>query len=160
MARKCFSGKSTWELFTGQSPPSLPDYYFGQKILYLQSSGKRDKWGAPGVEARYLSKAVHLLRNSHPGCFRVWDEVREDVVVAADIKPLPILPGVDSFLQGQQSHGPVRLGESKDSILQSPCEISADAAAELLRPGADLPAPRLRVTLEDQLRGPGGTLQL
>ena len=144
MPRKCFSGKSAWERYTGQSPPSLPDYFFGQKVLYWQPSDKRDKWEAPGVEAHYLSKAVHLLRNSHPGCSRVWGEVKENVVVAADIKPLSILPGVESFLQGQESHGPGRRGEGNDDVLQSPCEISADAAAKLPGPGADLPAPRLQ----------------
>ena len=51
------------------------------------------------MEAHYLSKAVHLLRNSHPGCFRVWDEVKQDVVITADIKPLSMLPTVESFLQ-------------------------------------------------------------
>ena len=53
------------------------------------------------MEAHYLSKAVHLLHNSHPGCFCVWDEVKQDVVIFADIKPLSILPNVESFLQGQ-----------------------------------------------------------
>ena len=71
MPRKCFSGKSAWEQYTGQSPPSLPDYFFGHKVLYWRPSVKRDKWEAPGVEAHYLWKAVHLLRNSHLGCFRV-----------------------------------------------------------------------------------------
>ena len=94
------------------------------------------------MEARYLSKEVHLLRNSHPGCFCVWNEVKQEVVVAAGIEPLSILPGVVSFLQGQQSHGPGRRGEGKDDVLQSPCEISPDAAAELPRSGADLPAQR------------------
>ena len=75
-----------------------------------------DKGGGPDVEAHYLSKAVHLLRNSHPGCFRVEDEVKQDVVVAADIKPLSILPGVESFLQGQKN-GPGRRGEVKDDVL-------------------------------------------
>ena len=60
MPRKCFSWKSAWERYTGQSPPSLPDYFFGQKVLYWQPSVKRDKWEAPGVEAHYLSKAVRL----------------------------------------------------------------------------------------------------
>ena len=68
------------------------------------------------MEAHYLSKAVHLLRNSHPGCFRVWDEVKQDVVVSADIKPLSILPNVESFLQGEQN-GPGRRGEVKDDVL-------------------------------------------
>ena len=68
------------------------------------------------MEAHYLSKAVHLLRNLHPGCFRVWDEVKQDVVVAADIKPVSILPGVESFLQGQQNE-PGRRGEVKDDVL-------------------------------------------
>ena len=108
--------------------------------MYWQPSVKRDKWEAPGVEAHYLSKAVHLLRNSHPGCFRVWDEVKQDVVVTADIKPLSILPSVKSFLHGQQN-GPSRQGVVKDDVLQSQCKISADAAAQVLRPGADLPAP-------------------
>ena len=98
MPRECFYGKSAWERYTTQSPPFLPDYFFGQKILYWQPSVKRDKWGDPGVEAHYFSKAVHLLRNSHPGCFRVLDEVKHDVVVTADIKPLSILPGIESFL--------------------------------------------------------------
>ena len=97
MPRKWFHGKCAWERYTGQSPPSLPDYFFGQKELYWQPSVKRDKWEAPGVEAHYLSKAVHLLRNSHPGCFFVWDEVKQGVVVTADIKPLSISPGVESF---------------------------------------------------------------
>ena len=116
MPRKCFSGKSAWERYTGQSPPSLPDYFFGQKVLYWTPSVKRDKWGAPGVKAHYLSEALHLLHNSHPGCFRVWDEVKQDVVVTADIKPLSILPSVESFLQGQQNV-PGRQGEVKDSVL-------------------------------------------
>ena len=55
------------------------------------------------MEAHYLSKAVHLLRNSHPGCFRVWDEVKQDVIEDANIKPLSILTGVESLLQGQQN---------------------------------------------------------
>ena len=71
--RKCFSGKSAWEMFTGQSPPSLSDFFFGQKVLYWQPRVEREMWDAPRVEARYLSKAVHHLHNSHPGCFRVWD---------------------------------------------------------------------------------------
>ena len=81
-----------------------------------------DKGGGPDVEAHYLSKAVHLLRNSFPGCFCVWDEVKHDVVVTADIKPLSILPGVESFLQGQQN-GPRLQGEVKDEVLQSQCKI-------------------------------------
>ena len=141
--RKCFSGKSPWERYTRQSPPSLPDYFFGQKVLYWQPSVKRDKWGARGVEAHCLSKAVHLLRNLHPGCFRVWDEVNEDLLVAADIKPLSILPGVESFLQGQQSE-PRRRGKVTNDVLESQCKISVDAAAQVLGPGADLPAPRLQ----------------
>ena len=116
MPRKYFSGKSAWERYTGHSPPSLPDYIFGVKVLYWQPSVKRDKWGAPGVEAHYLSKAVHLICNSHPGCFRVWDEVKQDVVITADIKPLSILPGVESFLQGQQNV-PGRPGEFKENVL-------------------------------------------
>ena len=68
------------------------------------------------MEALYLSKAVHLLRNSHLDCFRVLDEVKQDVVVTADIKPLSIRPGVESFLQGQQN-GPGRHGEVKDDVL-------------------------------------------
>ena len=59
------------------------------------------------MEAHYLSKAVHLLRNSHPNCFRVWDEVKHDVVITSDNKPLFMLPTVESFLQGQQN-GPGR----------------------------------------------------
>ena len=98
MPRKRFYGKSAWERYIGQSSPSLRDYFFGQKILYSYPSVKRDKWGDTGVEDHYLLNAVHLLRNSHPGCFRVWDEVKQDVVVAADIKPLSILLGVESFL--------------------------------------------------------------
>ena len=105
------------------------------------------------MEAHYLSKAVHLLRNSHPGCFCVWDKVKQDVVVTADIKPLSILPGVESFLQGQQN-GPGRQGEVKDDVLQSQCKISADAAAQVLGPGADLPAPRLQGA-SSQSEGPG-----
>ena len=92
------------------------------------------------MEAQYLSKAVHLLRNSHPGCFRVWDEVKQDVVITADIKPLSMLPTVESFLQGQQN-GPGRQGEVKDEVLQSQCKISVVAAAQVLRPGADLLTP-------------------
>ena len=68
------------------------------------------------MEAHYLSKAVHLLRNSHLGCFRVWDEVKQDVVVAADIKSQLILPGVESFLQGEQNELG-RQGEVKDDVL-------------------------------------------
>ena len=102
MPRKCLFGKSAWERYTGRSPPSLPDYFFGHKILYWQPSAKRDKRGGPGVEAHYLSKAVHLLCNSHPGCFCVWDEVKQDAVITAYIKPLSMLPTVESFLQGQQ----------------------------------------------------------
>ena len=73
MPLKCDSWKFVWERYTDQSPPSLADYFFGQKVVYWQPSVKRDEWEAPGVEAHYLSKAVHLLRNLHPGCFRVWD---------------------------------------------------------------------------------------
>ena len=98
MPRKCFSGKSAWERYIGQFPPSLPDYFFGQKVLYWTPSVKRDKWEDPTVEAHYLSKAMHLLHNSHPGCFRVWDEVKQDVVVTGDIKSLSILPRVETFL--------------------------------------------------------------
>ena len=90
------------------------------------------------MEAHYLSNAVHLLRNSHPGCFCVWDEVRQDVVVTTDIKPLSILPGVESFLQGQQNK-PGRREEVKDDVLQSPCKISVNAAAQVLGPGTDPP---------------------
>ena len=115
MPRKCFSGKSTWEQYTGQSPPSLPDYFFGQKVLYWQPSVKRDKWEAPGVEAHYLSKAVHLLRYLHPGCFRVRDEVKQDVVITTYIKLLSMLPTVESFLQDQQN-GPGEHGEVKYSV--------------------------------------------
>ena len=97
------------------------------------------------MEAHYLSKAVHLL-DSHPGCFCVWDEVKQDVVIIADIKPLPILPNVESFLQGQQN-APSRQGEVKDSVLKSRCKISAVAAAQVLRPGIYLPALSLRGAL-------------
>ena len=64
------------------------------------------------------------------------------MVVAAHIKPVSILPSVKSFLHGQQN-GPSRQGEVKDEVLQSQCKISTDAAAQVLGPGADLPAPRL-----------------
>ena len=127
IARNCFSGKSAWEVFTGQSPPSLHDFFFGQKILYWQPRVKREKWEVPGVEARFLSKAVHLTHNSHPGGFRVWDEEKQDVVLAADIKPLSILPDVDSFLLGQQSHRRGRQREDGDHVLQFPYKILADA---------------------------------
>ena len=80
------------------------------------------------MEAHYLSKAVHLLRTSHPGCFRVWDEVKQDVVITTDVKPLSMLPTVQSFLQGLQD-GPSRHGEVKDEFLRSQCKISAIAAA-------------------------------
>ena len=96
------------------------------------------------MEAQYLSKEVHLLHDSHVGCFRVWDEEKHDVVVAADIKPLSILPGVNSFLQGQQSHRPGRQGEDGDHVLQSPCKISVDEAAKLQGPGNGLPDPSLQ----------------
>ena len=142
MARKYFSGQSAWARFTRQSPP-LPDYFFDQRILYWKPSIERDKWEAPSVEDRYLSKAVHLLSNSHPGCFRVWDEVKQDVVVAADIKPLSIPPGVDSLLQGQQNE-PGRRGEVKDDVLKSQCKILVDGAAQVPGLGADLPALRLQ----------------
>ena len=95
------------------------------------------------MEAHYLSKAVHLLRNSHPGCFRVWDEVKQDVVITVAIKPLSMLPIVESFLHGQQN-GPGRQGEVKDEVLQSQCKISAVAAAQVLGPGVDLPALSLQ----------------
>ena len=91
------------------------------------------------MEAHYLSKAVHLLRNSHPGCFRVWDEVKQDVVITVDIKPLSMLPTIESFLQCQQN-GPGRHGEVKDEFLQSQFIISAVAAAQVPGPGVDLPA--------------------
>ena len=68
------------------------------------------------MEAHFLLKAVYLLRNSHPGCFCVWDEVKQDVVITAEIKPLSKLPTVESFLEGQQN-GPVRQGEVKDEVL-------------------------------------------
>ena len=32
MPKKCFCGKSAREVFTGQSPPSLSDFFFGQKV--------------------------------------------------------------------------------------------------------------------------------
>ena len=64
--------------------------------------------------------------------------------MVADIKPVSILPSVESFLQGQQSHGPGRRGEGNYDVLQTPCELSAHAAAELPGPGADRPAPRLQ----------------
>ena len=70
----------------------------------------------------------------------MWDEVKQDVVVTADIKSLSILPGVEPFLQGQQNR-PCRRGEVKDDVLQSQCKITADAAAQVLEPGANLPAP-------------------
>ena len=62
MPKKCFSGKSAWEMLTGQSPPSLPDFFFGQKILYWYPCVKREKWEALGVEATYpqLSPRVFL----------------------------------------------------------------------------------------------------
>ena len=65
------------------------------------------------MEAQYLSKVVHLLRYSHPGCYRVLDEVKQDVVIIADIRPLP---NVESFLQSQQN-APSRQGEVEDSVL-------------------------------------------
>ena len=68
------------------------------------------------MEAHYLSKAVHLLRNSHPGCFCVRDEVKRDLVITTDIKDLSILYGVKSFLQGQKN-GLGRQGEVKDEVL-------------------------------------------
>ena len=111
--------------------------------MFWQPSVKRDKWGAPGVEAHYLSKAVHLLRNSDPSCVCVWDEVKHDVTITADIRPQSMLPTVESFLQGQQN-GPGRQGEVKDEVLQSQCNISVDATARVLGPGADVPAPRLQ----------------
>ena len=41
MPRMCFSWKSAWEVVTGQSPPSLPDFFFCQKILvYREKSGR------------------------------------------------------------------------------------------------------------------------
>ena len=85
---------------TGQPSPSLPDFSFRQKVLYWQPTTKRGKCEAPRVEAKYLSKALHVLHNSQPGCFRVWDEGKGDVVVATDIKPLCIFLGVDAILQG------------------------------------------------------------
>ena len=72
------------------------------------------------IEARYLSKALHLLHNSHLGCFRVWDEEKQDVVVAADIKSLSILPDVDSLLQGQQHPRPSRPGDNVGLASHSP----------------------------------------
>ena len=45
----------------------------------------------------------------------MWDEVKQDVVVTADIKSLSNLPGVQSFLQGQQN-GPGLQGEVKDDV--------------------------------------------
>ena len=80
------------------------------------------------MEAHCLSKEVHLHRNSHPGCFCVWDEVKQNVVVTADIKPLSIFPDVESFLLGPQN-GPSQQGEVKDDVLHSQCKISAVAAA-------------------------------
>ena len=86
------------------------------------------------MEAHYLSKAVHPFRNSHHGCFRVWDKVKQAVVVTADIKPLSILPGVESFLHGQQN-GRGRQGEVKDEILWSQCKISVSQRHKCLDRG-------------------------
>ena len=86
---------------------------------------------------------MHLLRTSHPGCFRVWDEVKQDVVITAYVKPLSMLPAVESFLQGQQ-YGPGWHAEVKDIFLQSPYKISAGAAAQLPGPGIDLPTLSLQ----------------
>ena len=95
------------------------------------------------MEARYLSNAVYLLHNSHPGCFRVWDEEKHDVVVTANIRPLSILPGVDSLLHGQQHPRPGRLGDNRGLASHSPCEISTISAAQGLWSGVDRPVPSL-----------------
>ena len=87
--------------------------------------------------------------------------MKQDVVVAADIKPLSALFGVESFLQGQQNE-PGRRGKVKDDVLHSQCKISVDAAEQVLGPGADLPAPRLQGALihsEEPGAGAGGTLK-
>ena len=86
---------------------------------------------------------MHLLRDLHHGCFRVWNEDKQDVVITADIEPLLMLQIVGSFFEGQQNR-PGRQGEVKDEVLQSQCKISAVAAAQLLGPGVDLPALSLQ----------------
>ena len=47
-------GKCPYELFTGHAKPSLPEFAFGQDIVYWQPRVKREKLDPPDQRGRYL----------------------------------------------------------------------------------------------------------
>ena len=51
-------GKCLYELFTGQAKPSLPEFSFGQAIVYRQLRVKREKLDPPGQRGRCLGFAM------------------------------------------------------------------------------------------------------
>ena len=72
----------------------------------------------------------------------MWDETKQDVVVAADIKPLCIVPGVKAFLEGHHLLEEAVPGDHGGHAPSSPCD-STTPAAQGPGVGTDHPTPRL-----------------
>ena len=75
-------------------------FHFGQKVLHWIPKVKEVSVRRVVLRHDILSKAPSL--RSYPGCYKVWDEAKDDMVIAADVKPLTLLPGVDVISQEQE----------------------------------------------------------
>ena len=60
-------GKCPYEVFTRQAKPLLPEFLFGQDVIYWQPRVKREKQDPPGQRGRYLSSAMSQIALSMPG---------------------------------------------------------------------------------------------
>ena len=51
-------GKCPYEVFTGQAKPSLPEFSFGQEVVYWQPRVKREKLDPPDQRGQDLGSAM------------------------------------------------------------------------------------------------------
>ena len=76
-AREVLDGKTPWEVFTKQPSPSLPKFYFGERVTcYVDEKRRKTKAGKqidplgkmqlPSREARYLGPAMNPLTYPFP----------------------------------------------------------------------------------------------
>ena len=101
--------KCPFKLFTGQTKLSLPEFSFGQEIVYWQPRVKREKLDPPGQWGQDLGSALSQIAQSVLGAHRIWCLATDDVVIVPHVKPYGVramlLPGT---VGGKGVQGSVR----------------------------------------------------
>ena len=146
--------KCPYDLFTERSKPSLPDFSFGQEVVFWQPRVKREKLDPPGQRDRYLGSAMSQIAHSVPGAHRIWCLAKDDVVTVLHVKPYGVrvllLPSVD----GAGVQGSVReaIGTPEGSTSDA-----GDGAAAPTRETRDAAmnstdAPKWKIAMDRELK--------